>query len=334
MANQIKDTDYLGLSTRIRAMEAHLLTRDRMEQLLEARTEEDTSKLLQESGFPDLDPKRPDAMDAEISRQREELLADLGESAPDPRFVDFFRLPYDYHNAKTILKGEAVGTDSAHMLSTLGRITPQALREAVASGTLDDLPGKLGKAVAEAREVLDTTRDPQLSDIVLDRWSYTDRRTLAAETGSTFLQGYVRLWIDGENLRSLVRTLRMGKNATFLSGVVGWGGDVDSDAILKVSANHGAGLAEVFASTPLEAAAEAGVEALKGGSLTAFEKLCDDAVAGYLESAKLIPFGEAPLVAFLAARETEFRNLRVLLLGKAAGLPADVIRSRLRAGYV
>ena len=37
MAKRIKDTDYLVISARIRAMENGLLTRERMEQILEAR---------------------------------------------------------------------------------------------------------------------------------------------------------------------------------------------------------------------------------------------------------------------------------------------------------
>ena len=73
---------------------------------------------------------------------------------------------------------------------------------------------------------------------------------------------------------------------------------------------------------------------LKGGSLTEFEKLCDDAVGDYLAGAQMVPFGEAPLLGYLAARETEYTNLRILLLGRSTGLPADVIRSRLRASYV
>ena len=79
---------------------------------------------------------------------------------------------------------------------------------------------------------------------------------------------------------------------------------------------------------------EAGAEVLRGGPLTEFEKLCDDAVGDYLAGAQYVPFGEAPLVGYLAARETEYTNLRILLMGRGAGLPADVIRSRLRAGYV
>ena len=47
-----------------------------------------------------------------------------------------------------------------------------------------------------------------------------------------------------------------------------------------------------------------------------------------------MPFGEAPLGGYLAARETEYTNLRILLIGRNTGLPADVIRSRLRASYV
>jgi len=47
-----------------------------------------------------------------------------------------------------------------------------------------------------------------------------------------------------------------------------------------------------------------------------------------------VPFGEAPLLGYLAARETEYTNLRILLLGRSTGLSADVIRSRLRASYV
>ena len=50
MAKRIKDTDYLPVSGRIRAMENSLLTKSRMEQLLEARTEEELEKVRQQ-GF-------------------------------------------------------------------------------------------------------------------------------------------------------------------------------------------------------------------------------------------------------------------------------------------
>ena len=243
-------------------------------------------------------------------------------------------MKYDYHNVKALLKAEAVGAAPDRMLMDMGRVSTAELAEAVRSRELDGLPETLAAAVAEAREVLDTTRDPQLSDIVLDRWCYRDMAALAEETGSAFLRGYVAVQIDAVNLRTSVRTLRMGKGTDFLLGALLEGGDLAPDAVAKAAASGAAGLRELYGATRFRDAAEAGAEALKGGPLTAFEKLCDDAVGDYLAGAQSVPFGEAPLVGYLAARETEYTNLRILLMGRAAGIDPAVIRTRLRASYV
>lgn len=328
MAKKIKDTDYLAISARVRAMENGLLTRERMEQILEARTDDEAVKILQECGYPELDPTHPEAMDAALSAAREETLSDLTGGAPDPRYIDVFKLKYDYHNVKAILKAEAMGVAPDRMLMDMGRVSAADLKAAIENGDLDSLPGRLPEAVAEAKEVLDTTRDPQLSDIVLDRWCYVDMADVAEATGSEFLHGYVKVQIDATNLRALVRTLRMGKNVEFLQGVLIEGGEIAPEAVAEALASAtGGGVMELYGSTRFAKAAEA-------GSMTDFEKLCDDAVVDYLAGAQLVPFGEAPLLGYLAARETEYTNLRILLLGRSTGLSADVIRSRLRASYV
>lgn len=334
MAKKIKDTDYLVISARIKAMESGLLTRERMEQILDARSDEEVAKILQDCGYPELDAADPEAMDAALAAAREATLSDLADGAPDPRYIDIFKLKYDYHNIKAILKAEAMDTDPAGMLMDMGRVSAAELKEALRSGELDGLPPLLASAAAEAREVLQTTRDPQLCDIVLDRWCYRDMDAAAEATGSAFLRGYVQVQIDAANLRTLVRTLRMGKNEEFLRGVLFEGGEIPPDALLSVSAARGGGLAELYAPTRFQAAAEAGVQALQGGPLTEFEKKCDDVVGEYLSGALFVPFGEAPLVGYLAARETEYTNLRILLMGRGAGIAPDIIRSRLRASYV
>lgn len=334
MSKKIKDTDYLVISARIKAMENGLLTHERMEQMLEARSDEEVAKILQECGYPELDAAHPEAMDAALSAARESVLTDLGESAPDPRYIDIFKLKYDYHNVKALLKAAAMGTDGSHMLADMGRVGASALKEAMETGRLEELPAMLASAVEEAREVLDTTRDPQLSDIVLDRWCYQEMIAVAEAVGSAFLLGYVRVQIDAANLRTLVRTLRMGKSADFLRSVLLEGGTIAPDAVVKAGSSGAGGLLELYGPTVLQAAAESGAEALKGGGLTQFEKRCDDAVGDYLAGAQMVPFGEAPLVGYLAARETEYTNLRILLMGRSMGLDADVIRSRLRNGYV
>lgn len=329
----VKDIDYLVLSSRIRAMERNLLSAERMERMLEARSNAEAAKVLSECGWPDLGELTSSAIDRALAAERSRLLADLAAMAPQPAVLDVFRVRYDYHNAKVLLKAEAMETNPGRMLVDAGRVPADALAEGLRGGDLRGMPNTLRSAVAQAREVLGATGDPQLCDLALDRACYQDMLQIARELDSDFLTGYVRAMIDGANLRAAVRAVRMGRGAEFLKGVLFPGGNVAADRLLANLA-AGSSFQDLYVHTPLERAAEAGAAALGGGPLTAFEKLCDDALNRYAAEAKHVPFGQAPLVGYLAAKETELTNIRVILTGRLAGLDADTIRERLREAYV
>ena len=89
-----------------------------------------------------------------------------------------------------------------------------------------------------------------------------------------------------------------------------------------------------FLRPALFAAAGAALTSPGSGELTAFERMCDDAVMHYLEGARLIPFGEQAVIGYLYARESEFTAIRTILSGRMAGLDSDTIRERLREAYV
>ena len=111
------------------------------------------------------------------------------------------------------------------------------------------------------------------------------------------------------------------------------GGNVDC-AKVELAALGAAALSGLYSHTPLERAAQEGEKVLHGGAQTAFEKACDDAVTAYLTQGKKVAFGEHPLIGYLYARESELTAIRIILTGKMAGLPAEVIRERLRESYV
>lgn len=333
MAKTIKDTEYLFLSTRVRAMEGNLLSRERMERMLEAASVEDAAKVLQECGYAEMPQVGAQTLEQVLADQRQKVFDDLSGVAPDRSIIDVFKVKHDYHNAKTILKARAMDTDPAPLLVNTGRISAARLLEAIQTGSLQDVPAILQSAIVRAGDVLSTTGDPQLADFALDRACYDDMFQIALSSGSSFLQGYVRINVDVANLRSVVRTLRMGKGVEFLSGVLIKGGNIGSDRILAAVA-AGTSIEDVYATSPLKAAAEAGNAALTGGALTLFEKLTDDAVTAYLSGAKLVAFGEAPLVAYLAAKENEWTAVRIIMTGRMAGLDTETIRERLRESYV
>lgn len=327
---KIKDTDYLSLSSRIHAMENSLLSRERMERMLDARSDEEAVKVMAECGYAELEKVTPDGVDQILAQRRETLLHELEGAMPDSRLLKIFKVKYDYHNLKTLLKAEALGKDYDRLLVDAGSVPVAAMKEKLNEG---NLPGTLSKAAQQARESFRATGDPQRLDFVLDKAYFAEMAKLAGESGSSYLKGYVALMVDAANLRCLVRVLRMGKSAEFLKGILLTGGAMSESSLLAV-ATAGSGLAELYATSSLRQAAEIGAEALKGGSLTAFEKECDNAVTRYLAGAKYVPFGEAPVIGYLAAVDSELTNLRIILSGRMGGLSADTIRERLRDSYV
>ena len=231
------------------------------------------------------------------------------------------------------MKAAAIGAEPDRMLMEGGRWSPARLRDAFQRDSLGDFSEPFRQAVLRARETLNAGNDPQRADFVLDRAYFQEMADTAKAVGSPFLQGYVRLLIDAANLRSAVRAARIGKGPDFLRQVLLPGGNVD---VSVLSSGRGADLAAVFRAGPLGEAAAAGAALTSPGSgeLTAFERMCDDAVMHYLEGARLIPFGEQSVIGYLYARESEFTAIRTILSGRMAGLDSDTIRERLREAYV
>ena len=331
MAKTVKDERYLCVSAYVRALESRLLTAGDLTRMIDAGTVEEALRMLSDHGYPDL---RPDmvAVEQALRESREELLADLATILPDRTILDLFRIRYDYHNVKVALKALWTDVDGTRLLMGGGRLDPTELYRTLQTGEDSGLPDALLAAVREARETVGATGDPQKGDLILDRACFADQLLLARQSDSPFLLGYVRLLTDMANLQTSVRVLRMGRDTHLLADALFPGGTVEPGALLEAARTGD--LAPLWTASPLEDAAAVGQEALTGGSLTAFEKACDDALTRYLQRAVLVPFGLEPVLAFIAAREQEQRNIRIIVSGRLAGLPADTIRERMRESYV
>ncbi|MBR5475012.1 MAG: V-type ATPase subunit, partial [Lachnospiraceae bacterium] len=161
--SKIKDTDYLFLSAKVRTMERSLLNKDRMEQMLEAHSDLDAIRVLAECGYPEITEVTADSLNEMLSAERDKVFKEISGIIPDPEIMNVFKIKYDYHNAKVILKAEALGLDADRLFMDIGRVPAQEMKETIRSSEFLSLPPILKKAVIEAREVLGTTRDPRLA---------------------------------------------------------------------------------------------------------------------------------------------------------------------------
>ena len=327
----INKEDYLYISSLLRAREVRMLSRDKAERMLDAPSFEDAAKMLTDSGYEDMSQMTVKQIEDALAKKRTAVFHELETLVPNVAVLDLFRLKYDYHNAKVLIKADAMHHEDSDLLSGAGRVPYEIMQRRFNEERLRDLPGELGHAAEEAKSILNRSANPQLSDFHLDKAYFREMKSLADELDSDFARGYVAILADSTNLRSTVRILRMGKDIGYLHEALVEGGSISEERL--ISGISGEGIAAVFAGTRLAKPAQLGQDAVSGGTLTAFELACDNAVSAYLADAKLCSFGEESVLAYLAGTENELTAVRMILTGRLAGVPSDTIRERLRDLY-
>ncbi|MCL2166068.1 MAG: V-type ATPase subunit [Clostridiales bacterium] len=333
MAKPIKDTEYLYASARIKSIEKNLLSRERLERMIDARSLEDALKLLSESGWPEITDYTMPAVESVLSDRRSEAFALIRSLAPDGKLADIFLIKYDYHNLKTLLKSELTGENPDDLVIDNGIFPCRQLKVMLQENHFAAMGERMAESVAEARDVLARTQDPQLLDLILDKAMYADMLDLATAFGSAFLENYIILSIDSANLRTVVRLQRMGKGSEILRHALIPGGSVSVSRLLgDITADVIEG---AFGASSLAAAAAAGAGALRGeNSLASLDLACDNTLLKYLKAAKYVAFGAEPLIGYILAIEAELISVRTVISGRLAGLAADMISERLRETYV
>lgn len=168
----------------LRAREPRLLSNEKAERMLDAAAFEDAAKLLTDWRYPDMSAMSAGEIEETLAEHRSAIFEELGKMAPDSALTDIFKLKYDYHNAKAIIKGEAMGQDAKHLLSDSGRIPGLKLLELYNEEKRIMLPETLANAMEEAKATLARTANPQLADFVLDKAYFTELRAAVDKVDS------------------------------------------------------------------------------------------------------------------------------------------------------
>lgn len=329
---KITDQDYLFLSAMVKAREAKMLTAEALERMLTANSFGDAAKVLMDSGYADMSGFGAAEIENALSTRRSNIFREIASLQPETGVAEAFELKYDYHNAKVVIKSRGVGVNGEYMLSNSGRIKAQTMVEAYDTDDYRFISRTLANAMIEARGILARTNNPQLADLCLDKAYFAEMRGLANDMSGNYLNKYVETLIDGANIRAAVRTVRMGRGMEFLKIALVEGGDISVDRV--AIAALGENLGDLFSGTVYAEAAKLGDGAGKGGELTTFEMACDNAIVAFMRDAKLMSFGDAPVIAYLAAVESELTAVRMILTGRLAGITPESIRERLRVSYV
>lgn len=331
-----REDSYIFCDSLIRASERTFLTETQLMRAAEADGFKASMAVLDEYNYGD-------GRTLENPRDFTKLLADEEQKAydmvfsalPDKTELEMLKYPKDYHNAKAALKAGFLETDPLKYMTGGGRFGPEAMAAMIRERNFMFFSPEMKEAVSRAAELFGKGRDPQEIDIILDKACYEEMLKSAEDTGNLFLIGYVRLLIDILNVMTFVRLRQIKKPWTFFRKVFLEGGSIPENLFVGGYEESYHQLAEKFAPYGFREIFEKGAaRAKETGAYSLLEKLCDNKRMEYIKDARFVSFGPEPAAAFLIAKESESKNLRMILSGKIAGTPKEVILERLRKTYV
>ena len=329
--------DYLFDCARIRAKEVGLVGRDRLEELMSAKTLTETLHRLSEMGAEVV-------TEAETKRfLREETLlkilrtayADVIAASPDDKALRLWLYPYDCNNVKAAIKCFFRELDPRSMMFEFGTLGIDEIVRMVQNGDFSALPHFMRSGASEAMSSYAKNRDPQKIDLLMDAACYADMQAAARESGVAFAEKLVRVKIDMTNILTTVRVLRMKSGELgrlLLRDALLVGGEIDTKDLVRWCEDGEETLWERLYYSTYGKLAEAVGQTDR--TLSAIERCTDDCLMSYVREAKFASYGAEVLIGYLLAREYEVKNLRILLAGRELGLPTETIRERMRNGYV
>jgi len=336
MSKNPQQTAYMYASARVRALEASMIGRDRIEHLADAASPDEVYARLDEYGVTLIRDERGSVMEERtLQGILKNALQNVIEAAPEPAVYDFMRYPYDCHNIKSSIKCHLRGVDAGNMMSELGVV---AGTEALQMPVMDDyaaLPAAMAKAAPLAVQAYKKTANPRVIDLMLDKACFADMLACAKAGADEFHLSIVRAQIDLINVMICLRLVRMEageQGEMLLEQALIDGGVLAKDVLMRAYKGGEDALLAELGRSPYEKLAEALRES--DGTAASAEKLADDYRMELVRTVKYTTFGASVLSAYFYAQEYAVKNIRIILAAKRAGLAAEIIRERIRTSYV
>lgn len=332
----MKDTVYGSSNVLIRVYENDLLTRSHFERMLAAESFEEAVNVLRESPYRnDVDRIKNDRdYDSMFMNELHQTFEEMFEIVPNKELVELFGLRYAYHNLKVLIKEEIVEDDLSHLFIPIGRYHISELRQAVRTGESDVLPVEYMDSIQEVRAEYEEYQNAQAIDIILDRRYFTHLRSLADQTNEEGIPELIETFIDYNNLSTLVRVMKQERTKNFLTTVLSSSGSIPKEDLIALADEGFSAVVQFYSRTDYRQIIERARDSESGElSTVKIDYEVENAYMKRMREARLQAFGPLVVAAFIFAKETEVKNIRLVLSGKENGVSADAIRERMRLNY-
>ena len=336
MSKNPNQTAYMYASSRIRALEAGIVGRDRIEQLVDAKDTAELYARLEEFGVTLAHDEQGHVLsEPTLLGMLKRSLDHVLEAAPAPELYDFLRYPYDCNNIKAAIKCYIRKLSPEGMLFDLGTVSVEDVAKMPAKGEFSGLPHAMAEAAPLALQAYEKTGNPRAIDLILDKACFADMLACAKRGGEELHVRLVRMQIDLTNAMICLRLVRMGggeQGKMLLDEAMLEGGTLTRQTLLAAFDGGESAVIDCLGRGGYDKPAIALRES--DGSLASAERAVDDCRMELVRTVKYTPFGAPILSAYFYAQEYAVKNIRIIIAAKNAGLDPQTIRERIRTSYV
>ena len=326
------NSSYPFASARVKAIENKLITKEKLNRLIESRDYDAAMRQLAEFGYgQSAGAAGSGSFEALIVRELAETDALLEALSPSDVFTRIMRAEKDYYNIKVLIKLLMQDKPLDSVTLVPGNLSEDTLRRAITENNYYDLPEAMKEALQYIDRQFTVAADASIIGLAMDRAYAKEVSALVSEMRNPLVSDYFTAFFDMTNIIALMRIRAAGLPKESFERACVQGGSIDkrtlSDAFELSVESIPSAVAKGVYSTVLSAAFD---DFMKTGSLYAMEKSRDDYLMSLLREQKHDMFGIGPLMGYYIAKQREAAAVRLVMTAKLGGIDSDVVTHRLK----
>lgn len=312
---------------KIKVKENHLLTNSNLEQLASEDNIERIVSVLREKGYDFDIIERYEDYEIVLEKTEETLYKLIKEILEEDDIVKIFLSKNDYYNIKLALKSQIQGKDYTNKLLNSGTILKEDILSIMENKEYERLDNSMKQAIINTVDLYEKTKQPYIIDAILDKECFSNMKKLAQKLNNEFIIKYIEKLIDITNIKTFFRIRKIYKDKYILEVSYIEGGKISLNTFIENLEEDEQNLKYKFIgfSDTIEQAIY---------NYNSLDKFCDNYIMNYMKEAKLKSLTIEPILAYIYAKKTEFKNIRIIFTGKLNHISTEKIKERLRESYV
>ncbi len=318
--------------SRTRVLENRLLTREKLQRILEASNAAEVLRALGEYGYGGTQQGDVQAL---IHHELGEAYEYVRRVTPNVYATGVLMLKGDCHNVKCMLKARLLQFDAQPHLSDSGTIEPKKLLDAVAKDDVSLLSEYMQQTAALIIKSMASEQvEVQWMECAMDNACFADMNDYAIRSKESAAAEYVKTQADLLNLVTLFRVKKSQSGEHTLQQALLPGGSVALEKYVQALEKTDEQVIKVLGLQRYSKALSVGIESVqKNGAFGLLEKQCDDVLLKLLRDKRYDRDGIAPLMGYLLAKEREAQAVRLVYMCKNNNVPQSMTQERLRELY-